>query len=90
MNYLHTYSPPIIHRDLKSGNLLVDGYYHVKVADFGLAKFQTDQTEKNKTFCGTLLWTAPEVFSGNGYTEKADIYSFSRDSPFFSFFSKVY
>ncbi len=62
MNYLHTFAPPIIHRDLKSHNLLVDKNFRVKVTDFGLAKFQVD--DKATTFCGTLPWTAPEVFKG--------------------------
>lgn len=76
MNYLHNYIPPIIHRDLKSYNLLVDKNFKVKVSgnkvfitlksditlDFGLAKYQMD--DKATTFCGTLPWTAPEVFKG--------------------------
>ena len=75
MNYLHTYSPPIIHRDLKSYNLLVDTNFRVKVTDFGLAKFNVENDITN-TFCGTLPWTAPEVFRGTGYSEKCDIYSY--------------
>jgi len=74
MNYLHTFSPPIIHRDLKSHNLLVDENFCVKVTDFGLAKLMS--TETAKTFCGTMPWTAPEIFKSDGYTTKADIYSF--------------
>jgi serine/threonine protein kinase len=74
MNYLHTFDPPIIHRDLKSHNLLVDDNFHVKVTDFGLAKFHSDDI--SMTFCGTLPWTAPEVFNGRGYTTKADVFSF--------------
>ena len=38
MSYLHSRSPPIVHRDLKSGNLLVDEDWHIKVSDFGLAQ----------------------------------------------------
>ena len=38
MSYLHTRSPAIVHRDLKSGNLLVDEDWHIKVSDFGLAQ----------------------------------------------------
>jgi serine/threonine protein kinase len=74
MNYLHTFEPPIIHRDLKSHNLLVDDNFHVKVTDFGLAKFHSEDI--SMTFCGTLPWTAPEVFRGCGYTTKADVFSF--------------
>eukprot|EP01117_Protostelium_nocturnum_P007651 TRINITY_DN2744_c0_g1_i3.p1 TRINITY_DN2744_c0_g1~~TRINITY_DN2744_c0_g1_i3.p1 ORF type:complete len:746 (+),score=216.81 TRINITY_DN2744_c0_g1_i3:138-2240(+) len=75
MNYLHTYSPPIIHRDLKSQNLLVDKDFNVKVTDFGLAKWN-DGEDNSKTFCGTLPWTAPEVFDNLGYNEKVDVYSY--------------
>lgn len=75
MAYLHSRNPIIIHRDLKTDNLLVDDNWQVKVADFGLA------TVKSKTFaktmCGTTGWVAPEVLAEEGYTEKADIYSFA-------------
>src|SRR5690348_7044191 len=87
MNYLHTFATPIIHRDLKSHNLLVDKKFRVKVTDFGtfmqrvviylpsgLAKFLEE--DKTSTFCGTLPWTAPEVFANSGYSEKCDVYSF--------------
>ncbi|GAM24730.1 hypothetical protein SAMD00019534_079050 [Acytostelium subglobosum LB1] len=75
MNYLHTYNPKIIHRDLKSVNLLVDNNYNVKVSDFGLSRFSSGN-EVAKTFCGTLPWIAPEVFGGSGYSTKADVFSF--------------
>eukprot|EP00026_Physarum_polycephalum_P003037 Phypoly_transcript_03046.p1 GENE.Phypoly_transcript_03046~~Phypoly_transcript_03046.p1 ORF type:complete len:740 (+),score=120.64 Phypoly_transcript_03046:24-2222(+) len=75
MNYLHTYSPPIIHRDLKSMNLLVDSNFNVKVSDFGLARF-TVKNIKATTFCGTLQWIAPELLSGVGYTTQVDVYSY--------------
>lgn len=75
MAYLHSRNPVIIHRDLKTDNLLVDDNWQVKVADFGLA------TVKSKTFaktmCGTTGWVAPEVLNDQGYTEKADVYSFA-------------
>jgi len=76
MNYLHACRPPIIHRDLKSHNLLVADGDTIKVTDFGLAR-QVERDGRANTFCGTLPWTAPEVFAGTrGYTEKADVYSF--------------
>jgi serine/threonine protein kinase len=76
VNYLHQFSPPIIHRDLKSHNLLVGDNFMVKVTDFGLAKLTTSRDDAHNTFCGTLPWAAPEVLSGAGYTVKADVYSF--------------
>eukprot|EP01132_Coremiostelium_polycephalum_P007758 gene7758-9548_t len=75
MNYLHNYNPKIIHRDLKSVNLLVDHSFNVKVSDFGLSRFVSSGTEA-KTFCGTLPWIAPEVFAGSGYSTQADVFSF--------------
>lgn len=73
MAYLHGLSPPILHRDLKTLNLLVDAYNTVKVADFGIARVRSVDT---MTYCGTPKWTAPEVLRMNSYSEKADVFSF--------------
>ena len=87
VNYLHTCSPPIIHRDLKSLNLLLDDSYRVKLADFGWTKgLENYMTGK----IGTYQWMAPEVIKSQKYTEKADVFSFgiilweiaSREPPF--------
>ncbi|KAL3676041.1 hypothetical protein R1sor_025989 [Riccia sorocarpa] len=88
MNYLHTRNPPIVHRDLKSVNLLVDGDWHIKVSDFGLA--MTKQSSYAYTQVGTWGWMAPEVLESAPYDEKADVYSFgvvlweliTREEPF--------
>ena len=58
----------ILHRDLKSDNLLVDRDWNVKVADFGLTRFMDDK--KQMTQVGTPMWMAPEVILGEKYTEK--------------------
>ena len=84
MAYLHGLLPPIIHRDLKSLNLLVaDGPPGqppmVKLTDFGLARSkQTMMGETAKmTQVGTPYWTAPEIFDDATYNESADVYSFA-------------
>lgn len=87
VNYLHTCSPPIIHRDLKSLNLLLDDSYKVKLADFGWTKgLENYMTGK----IGTYQWMAPEVIASQKYSQKADVFSYgiilweiaSREPPF--------
>ncbi|CAD8177067.1 unnamed protein product [Paramecium pentaurelia] len=71
--YLHSFNPPILHRDLKSLNLLLDEAFRTKLADFGwtrtLSNYMTSKI-------GTYQWMAPEVIAGQIYTEKADVFSF--------------
>ncbi|KAL6054770.1 putative serine/threonine-protein kinase/receptor [Balamuthia mandrillaris] len=76
MTYLHHFQPTIIHRDLKSQNLLVDEYFNVKVADFGISRTKDMTTSVAMTAVGTAQWAAPEVLREEKYTEKADVYSF--------------
>eukprot|EP00002_Diphylleia_rotans_P015923 TRINITY_DN3085_c0_g1_i2.p1 TRINITY_DN3085_c0_g1~~TRINITY_DN3085_c0_g1_i2.p1 ORF type:complete len:1462 (-),score=243.35 TRINITY_DN3085_c0_g1_i2:187-4572(-) len=74
MQYLHSSNPPILHRDLKSPNLLLNERGHLKISDFGL----TGKAEEgeSKEAVGSLLWMAPEVIRGEGYGAKADVYSY--------------
>lgn len=75
MAYLHHFDRPILHRDLKSPNLLVDKNYNIKLSDFGLARVKAHvQTMTGN--CGTVQWMAPEVLGNQKYTEKADVFSF--------------
>ena len=74
MLYLHNSNPVILHRDLKSDNLLVTNDWTVKVADFGLTRFISEK--KQMTQVGTPMWMAPEIIMGRKYTEKADVYAF--------------
>lgn len=85
MEYLHNFTPQIIHRDLKSLNLLLmkaikseRDVPNVKVSDLGLARMrEMDDEWTNMTkAAGTCQWMAPEVHSGS-YDEKADVFSYA-------------
>lgn len=79
LQYLHELAdPPIIHRDIKSNNVLLDERLNAKVADFGLSKPFGD-TEKGYVTTqvkGTMGYLDPEYFMTNQLTEKSDVFSF--------------
>ncbi|MFA6409314.1 MAG: protein kinase [Gammaproteobacteria bacterium] len=81
--HLHQHNPEILHRDLKSLNVLLNEHYVAKVSDFGLSKAKTEtrsstKTEAGNASCGTLLWSAPELFGFKPKPSKAaDVYSFA-------------
>jgi serine/threonine-protein kinase CHEK2 len=82
----------IVHRDIKLDNILIKSIenkteYEIRIADFGLAIF-TPKNELLKQKCGTPGNVAPEVFSGVGYSYKADI--FSMGSVFFSLLTGLF
>ncbi|GMF40232.1 unnamed protein product [Phytophthora fragariaefolia] len=74
LTYLHSLSPPVLHRDLKSRNILLNRGLEAKVTDFGVSRQYVDQTMTAGV--GTCLWMAPEVIMGMAYDGKADIFSF--------------
>ncbi|XP_008813796.4 serine/threonine-protein kinase EDR1 isoform X2 [Phoenix dactylifera] len=76
MNCLHTSVPTIVHRDLKSPNLLVDKNWTVKVCDFGLSRLKHNTFLSSKSTAGTPEWMAPEVLRNEPSNEKCDVYSF--------------
>ncbi|KAK9811715.1 hypothetical protein WJX72_008890 [[Myrmecia] bisecta] len=76
MFYLHTRTPPVIHRDLKSANLLVDKHWHVKVADFNLSRVMHATAVVTSIAATNPRWLAPEVLAGHGYNRAADVYAF--------------
>ena len=87
MSYLH--GANLLHRDLKSHNLLVNAEWRVKVCDFGLSR-NVVEGDNSYTACGTPSWSAPEVLTNSSYGKPADVYSFAivvwecatRDDPY--------
>lgn len=79
LEYLHDKaSPPVIYRDLKSSNILLDEGYHPKLSDFGLAKLGPvgDKTHVSTRVMGTYGYCAPEYAMTGQLTLKSDVYSF--------------
>ncbi|HQZ88286.1 MAG TPA: protein kinase [Gammaproteobacteria bacterium] len=80
LDFLH--QEHIVHRDIKSLNVLLDQSYRAKLTDFGLSKVKTETksqsmaTKTSKDAVGTIAWMAPELFKRKAvYTSKSDIYS---------------
>jgi len=79
IEYLHcTANPPVIYRDLKSANILLDKEFSPKLSDFGLAKLGPvgDRTHVSTRVMGTYGYCAPEYAMSGKLTVKSDIYCF--------------
>jgi serine/threonine protein kinase len=88
----HIHSRQMLHRDLKTANILISSSGLIKVADFGFSR-QYEDTVSNtvaKTFCGTPYYLAPELWHGKRYSNRAEVWSlgiilyelFALDRPF--------
>nr|CAD1823957.1 unnamed protein product [Ananas comosus var. bracteatus] len=74
LSYLH--SKKIVHRDVKTENMLLDKSRTVKIADFGVARVEASNPHDMTGETGTLGYMAPEVLNGSAYNRKCDVYSF--------------
>ncbi|KAI9981552.1 hypothetical protein PInf_009305 [Phytophthora infestans] len=74
LTYMHSLDPPIIHRDLKSKNVLLNEKLDAKLTDFGTSRERVNESMTGGV--GTCLWMAPEVMIGDRYDDKADMFSF--------------
>ncbi len=76
MLYLHARPQPIIHRDLKSPNLLVDSHWRVKVCDFNMSRIM-EESGQGSSLAGTNpRWLAPELLAGEHATTYSDVFAF--------------
>lgn len=76
LTYLHSLTPKVIHRDLKSKNILIDNDMSAKLSDFGVSRERRVEETHMTAGIGTAFWIAPEVLLGMDYDERADIFSF--------------
>ena len=74
MDYLHKVN--VVHRDLKTANLLMDENEVVKVADFGVARVKSTDGSQMTAETGTYRWMAPEVIAHQQYSHKCDVFSY--------------
>ncbi|XP_042024536.1 serine/threonine-protein kinase STY13-like [Salvia splendens] len=74
LSYLH--SQKIVHRDVKTENMLLDKKRTIKIADFGVARVEASNPNEMTGETGTLGYMAPEVLNGHPYNRKCDVYSF--------------
>ncbi|KAJ9696140.1 hypothetical protein PVL29_008400 [Vitis rotundifolia] len=74
LSYLH--SKKIVHRDVKTENMLLDVHRTLKIADFGVARVEAQNPRDMTGETGTLGYMAPEVLDGKPYNRKCDVYSF--------------
>lgn len=73
--FLHHQTPPIIHRDIKLSNIIVDNDYHLKLIDYDTIRELKTDTEHDTAFIGTRGYAPPEQYGFSQTNEKADIYA---------------
>src|SRR6266567_722284 len=75
LEYLHSQQPPIIFRDMKPGNIMLTRDGHIKLIDFGIARFFRHSSSQDTRLLGTPGFAPPEQYGGAQTDERSDIYS---------------
>jgi len=76
VSVLHGLNPPLVHRDIKSLNLLLDADWKIKVCDFGLSRFRTMTNLSTLVGVrGTMAYCPPEIYDSQIFSTQSDIYS---------------
>jgi tRNA A-37 threonylcarbamoyl transferase component Bud32 len=74
--FLFYHNSGVVHRDLKTMNVLLSEGQSIKICDFGLARFKADLNKGSMQFSGTPAYMAPELFKKQSYDEKVDVFAF--------------
>lgn len=75
LTYLHSLQPQLLHRDLKSRNVLLSSKLDAKLTDFGSSRSRNSDLATMTAGVGSSLWMAPEVMVGQRYDDKSDVFS---------------
>ena len=75
LDYLHKRNPPVIYRDLKPGNLIVDDSGRLRLVDFGSARFHNQEADDDTVYIGTRGYAAPEQYGAGQSDHRTDLYN---------------
>ncbi|MCK8060828.1 MULTISPECIES: serine/threonine-protein kinase [unclassified Fusibacter] len=75
LNYLHSYTPPLIYRDLKPSNILVANDGQIHLIDFGTTRQYKTECEKDTVYLGTKGYAAPEQYGQSQSDQRSDVYA---------------